>query len=310
MVTSDLRSQAHDSTTTDFDDIEAARRDPNRVEFYSNDPEVQRRFVEAAERLGLSFSDLGVFCRHGLAYEQIPLGKANQKGMLAYLRKAETPPPKWVMISGLYPDFYLSEPERRKRLRALYRAVVLLVKRALGRAAADAFREERSVCWEPVAEVCRDLEIAPSKLSALMKEFCGHSLIQLIDCVRVERLRKVLKIQVRKFVREWIAHRATLGAEKQVEVTAFAVWKDLKASRKWPAFCQNSWAVELGFASYRRMYRACLMVWKQSPHQMEMGFIEACLKESVEVEETEPVEVPISEIEELVRGIGAYCDEG
>ena len=310
MVTSDLHSQTHDSTATDLDDIEAVRRDPNRVEFYTSDPEAQRRFVAAAERLGLSFADLGVFCRHGLAFEQIPIGKANQKGMLAYLRKAETPPAKWVMISGLYPDFYLSEPDRRKRLRALHRALVLLIKRALGRTAADAFKEERAFGWEPVAEVCRDLEIAPSKLSALMKEFCGHSLIQLIDCVRAERIQKVLKGQIRSFVRDWTAHRATFVAEKQEEMTPHVIWKALKASRKWPEFCQNSWALQFGFSSYRRMYRACLAVWKQTPHQMEMKFIVECLDTSEkDDDESTPIEISLSEIEEQVRQIRAYCDE-
>ena len=184
------------------------------------------------------------------------------------------------------------------------------MKRAFARAAADAFRDERSVCWEPIAEVCRGLEIAPSKLSALMKEFCGHSLTQLIDCVRVEGLRKKLKAGIRKFVNGWIAHRATLGTEEQDEVTAFNVWKALKASRKWPAYCRNSWAVGLGFASYRRLYRACLMVLGLTPHQLEMAAIEECLEEGVEVEEVAEVGVTLEEVEGMVRGIGAYCEAG
>ncbi len=42
-------------------------------------------------------------------------------------------------------------------------------------------------------------------------------------------------------------------------------WKALKVSRKWPEFSQNSWAQELGFSSYRRLYRACQVVYGVTP---------------------------------------------
>ncbi len=41
-----------------------------------------------------------------------------------------------------------------------------------------------TIFWDPVAEVCQNMEISPSKLAAFCKELTGNSLIQVIDSVR------------------------------------------------------------------------------------------------------------------------------
>src|SRR5207247_862454 len=84
--------------------------------------------------------------------------------------------------------------------RALYKGTVLLIRRALARQAVDPDRAERTIFWDPVFEVCAELEISQSKLSRLFKEFCGNSLAQVIDCVRVERIKKVLRAELKAFV--------------------------------------------------------------------------------------------------------------
>lgn len=278
------------------------------------DAEDQRKFEEWAERLKLSADDLKVFCHHGFHYEKIPPHDTpGRRMMLAHLKRAATSPPKWLLISGLYPEAQFAEPERQKRIRALYRALVLLIKRALAQHAVDAI-EERSIYWDPVAIVCRDLEIAPSKLSSLCKEFSGNSLSQVIDCVRAERIKKLLRIHIRSFVQNHKTQCATLAEDSAIgKMDVWSVWKALKVSRRWPEFCQNTWAIEMGFASYRRLYRACLAVWKQTPHQLELAMIADCLKLNELQNAPESAvenELNLDQIQELVRTvIKVYADE-
>ena len=273
--------------------------------------------VEQAAALGMRYEDLDVFLRAGFAAEDIPKGPANRKSMLAYLRKRSVAPPKWVVVSGLWPETEMSDPApvRRKKIRALYKAAVLLIRRELKRHEVDEFRSERTVFWDPVVEVCREMEIAPSKLSSFCKEFSGNSLIQVIDSVRVEGVLGRMRAGVRAFIAEYAVPPhpadgtavrrpspplgrgdssadglrendaraggtpAAQGASLGTGVDKWAIWKLLKTSRRWPEFSQNSWAQGFGFSSYRRFYRACVSVFGKTPHQLEMGFIEECLGE-------------------------------
>jgi hypothetical protein len=279
----------------------------------SADAEDQRKLEEWAEKLSLSVDDLKVFCRHGFYYEKVPATNTpSRRALLAYLKRADTGPSKWLLISGLYPECQYSEAERRKRLRALYRAVVLLIKRALIRHASEE-ADERSIFWDPIAEICRDLELPASKLSSFCKEYSGHSLSQVVDCVRAERIKKVLKVKIRLFVREFRTHCASSVQDAPEEMDCWGVWKALKKSRRWPEFCRNTWAIELGFSSYRRLYRACLAVWKQTPHQLELALISDCLRADELKNSTDDVfekELNYDEIQELVRSIAVYVDEG
>jgi len=270
---------------------------------------------EWAKRLGLHEDDVQLFIDNGLELEVL-VGKQlhDRKNMAAYLRKRSGPIPRWVMISGLFPDaengIELSEESRRKRLRALYKATVLLIKRALGRHVADPDQSERSVFWDPVAMVARDLELPPSKLSQLLKEFSGHSLIQVIDNVRAERLKGKLRAGVRGFLKERnagnIAQSDCVAKEKEV----WAVWGELRKSRKWPEFSPNTWANELGFASYRRLYRACVSVYGKTPYQLEIALIREELEGTAKDEdEVEWIGEGLKGVEEAVRGIRAFRDE-
>ena len=274
--------------------------------------------VEQAASLGMRYEDLDVFLRAGFAVEDIPKGPANRKSMLAYLRKRSVAPPKWVVVSGLWPETEKSDPApiRRKKIRALYKAAVLLIRRELKRHEVDEFRSERTVFWDPIVEVCREMEISPSKLSSFCKELTGNSLIQVIDSVRVEGVLERMRAGVRSFIAEYTVRphpasdtaarrpspplgrgdeSARIGgmtapqnaggvpvpqcASLRMGLDKWAVWKLLKTSRRWPEFSQNSWAQGFGFSSYRRFYRACVSVFGKTPHQLEMGFIEEFLGE-------------------------------
>ena len=161
--------------------------------------------IEQAASLGMRFEDLDVFLQAGFAVEDVPKGAANRRSMLEYLRKRNTTPPKWVVVSGLWPEVEKSDPApvRRKKIRALYKAAVLLIRRELKRHEVDEFRSERTVFWDPVVEVCREMEISQSKLSSFCKEFTGNSLIQVIDSVRVESVLGKMRAGVRGFLAEF-----------------------------------------------------------------------------------------------------------
>lgn len=91
---------------------------------------------------------------------------------------------------------------------------------------------------------------------------------------------------------------------------AWEVWEALKVSRKWPTFSQNGWAQELGFASYRRLYRACQVVYRMTPHQLEMVLIRECLAENGEGSEAVTAEgkegMTLGEIDGAIREIRAF----
>jgi len=218
------------------------------------DPESPRteRLRCAAGELGMREEDLDVFLRNGSSIEQIPKNPQIRKMQLAYFKKHETPTPNWMVISGLFPE---SEPafkgeDRRKRIRIICRTAVLLIRRALKRAELDENRAERSIYWDPVVEVCRELEISQSKLSSFCKEFSGNSLTQTVDVVRAERVRKMMRAEIRGFVNalrngeekrrqecrrsEQIAHGATLvtGDSHREKLDKWAVWGELKKSRR------------------------------------------------------------------------------
>ena len=252
-----------------------------------------------------------------------------------------------MVVSGLWPETEKSDPApvRRKKIRALYKAAVLLIRRELKRHEVDEFRSERTVFWDPVVEVCREMEISQSKLSSFCKELTGNSLIQVIDSIRVESVLGRMKEGIRGFVAEHTVPPhpadgtavrrpspplgrgetarageapAPQGASLGTGFDKWAVWKALKKSRRWPEFSQNSWAQGFGFASYRRFYRACVSVFGKTPHQIEMGFIEECLAEGAGEEKIGTGTVPprcwagtaqplsLEEIELQIKEIGAY----
>ncbi len=115
--------------------------------------------IEQAATLGMRAEDLDVFLQAGFSVEDVPKGAANRHSMLEYLRKRNTTPPKWVVVSGLWPEVEKSDPApvRRKKIRALYKAAVLLIRRELKRQEVDEFRSERTLFWDPVVEVCREM---------------------------------------------------------------------------------------------------------------------------------------------------------
>jgi len=303
-----------------------------------------REFMEESKRLGdalgIKAEDAELLLRYNVGAGKIPEDRGVRSALIEGLKRLENQQPAaWQVVSGLY-DGYENAPGRRDRLRALWKATVLLIRQELKlheqEVAEGKNVGERSVFWDPVAEVCQRQGISQSKLSAFCRELTGSNLVQTIDNVKAESLRGKLRKEVREFVR---AHKADLKGrieklgkaetwskkdEREVDALGainvtengevegldkWRVWKALKASRKYPEFCWDTWARELGFASYRRLYRACVCVYERTPHQMILELIEEALKgATVEGAEarTEFKEWSLEEIEGELRAVKPY----
>ncbi len=296
---------------------------------------------ETARALKMMPDELQFFYDHSYTVEMIPKNPVFRKEMISFLKKNESAPPKWMMASGMFPGSERTDDVdvRRKKLRALYKGAVLFIRKALKRHEEDPERAERTVFWDPVLDVCRAMEIAPSALSRFCKELTGNSLIQVIDSIRAESLRGKLKAGIRSVVigfdgrggsdelphprpnspegregkgdgfaagaaTEKTTHGACLGtvAEKQV----WEVWGAMKAERKWPRFSQNAWANEMGFASYRRLYRACQVIYGMTPHQLELVLIEEVLNEGNDVVIEGKVGMTMGEIDAAIMAFEPY----
>ncbi len=182
-------SDLHSSTaTSDLDD------DPMEIR--------ARRLREEAVRLQMRPEDLEVFIRAGVPFETIPAHPQMRRTMLAYLRKKETPPPVWVVISGIWPEVALDSAERRKRVRALYKAAELLIRRELKRHEVDEFRAEGSADFlgSGGGGLFGFGDFSEQAFVFLQGVDWEFFLIQVIDGIRAEGLRGKLRAGIREFV--------------------------------------------------------------------------------------------------------------
>lgn len=184
-----------------------------------------------------------------------------------------TPTPiqtKWREISGLTVESEktLQGSERRAAIRKLHVAAETEIRAELQRADEDAeFKGERSFLWEPTSAVCRALEISQSMLSRLLKELTGMTASQMADKIRAESLREKLRADLVKHIRRF--HNKPGGISGSLDEIRHKFWKQLKFQRSDPSFSLATRAIELGFANYTRLYRACLLQYGKTPTQLE-----------------------------------------
>src|SRR6185295_18387620 len=150
-----------------------------------------------AVRLRLSPEEAEVLDRYGIAEEVVPRDAGVRTALVQYLERRDFERPSvWQVVTGMYKG-YENAPHRRERLQALWKATVLLIRRELkwdeAERAAGKNVGQRSIFWEPAAEVSRRQELSQSKLSAFCKELTGNSLVQTIDNVKAEKLEGKLR---------------------------------------------------------------------------------------------------------------------
>lgn len=193
--------------------------------------------------------------------------------------------PLWQTLSGLEPEgeAEMSPREREASIRRLLGAVIKLVKFEMDEAEKQK-DDWRSFMWDPLPKVCFYLQISRTKLTKYAKEAMGLSAHEIVDGIRVQKLRERMKEVLRGFV---LCQVNGISKELGEKVRAgdelsFAVWKRLKFSRRTPKWDRQTWALSLGFPNYSRMYRACLVLFGKTPAQLEFEVIEELCLEIVE----------------------------
>jgi len=134
----------------------------------------------------------------------------------------------------------------------------------------------RTAQWDPLREICLYLGIAQRKLSALCREVNGMAVTQLSDAIRGESLRKKMRTRIL----EWVAGQketAGRGDGGSLVDRAWALWRTLRAERQKSGSHRSSFAWEIGFSSYTRMFRACLVCYGLAPQELEVLLIKESL---------------------------------
>ena len=214
--------------------------------------------------------------------------------------------PLWQTFSGIDPEteMELSPRQRSDAIRRLMRAIIQLLKFEM--AEADKVDDEvRSFMWDPLPKICHYLGISRAKLTRFSKEEMGLSAHEIVDAIRVQKLKERMK----ESLRETVAFLKVQAGD--VPDVAYAVWLRLKASRRAPRWDRQTWAIGLGFPNYARMYRACLVLFGKTPAQMEFEAIEEILKEGRESGSLESgvAEVRATKEEEKVQEVQFFDGE-
>ncbi|HEY3323377.1 MAG TPA: hypothetical protein VGP72_23175 [Planctomycetota bacterium] len=216
--------------------------------------------------------------------------------------------PLWQQLSGLYPDH---EPKMSPRERL--GAMLLLVKNAERllryeikysgehKSEIDA-AEVRTYLWDPLRTVCFHLGISQRRLTSYCKELTGMSAIEMVDRLKAEGVRGKIKEELRKFISTAETQRRgerqgenspspltplprggegdrSDGRDARGTDEADDIFAALKASRRDGRWHRTSWAMGMGFSSYQRFFRACLLCFGKTPHEVEMELIEEILSE-------------------------------
>ncbi|HEY3323458.1 MAG TPA: hypothetical protein VGP72_23595 [Planctomycetota bacterium] len=176
--------------------------------------------------------------------------------------------------------------------------------------------EVRTYLWDPLRTVCFHLGISQRRLTSYCKELTGMSAMEMVDRMKAEGVRGKLKEELRKFVLGMKTERCgsaadltpqppslegkgengnspspltplprggegnrSSGPDARTTEEADAVFAALKKSRRDGRWHRTTWAMGLGFSSYQRFFRACLLCFGKTPHEVEMELIEEILSE-------------------------------
>ena len=228
--------------------------------------------------------------------------------------------PLWQQLTQLHPssEQSLGRELRRKRVRLLIKVAKILIRRELRIHEADAERDERTLYWNPLVEVCRYLSIARSKLSSYSQELTGLTATQLCDAVRAENVKAAMKSALRAELNGYFGPLPRPLPERgegrtEVAYNRWAAYKFLKKRRKNPEWTHNTWAMGFGFSSYPKFYRACVAQFCKTPHQIELELIDELIRERAgEVLAPDTAAETIGELDKQLRELtpqGHFRDE-
>ena len=203
----------------------------------------------------------------------------------------------WQTITGFDKNSEATIPhaQRRQSLRKLLHAVKQLIgaEIQLDETLPAEEKAERTVFWNPLPSICHHLGIARSKLTSFMKELTGVAAHELIDQERVKNLKTKLRDEFRVVARAWYEK---FDRDSFPRNTFESLEKELaehvKTGRLQKGICDSTLlALNYNVPTYARYYRACLVVHKKTPLQLEAQIIAEVLDEILEAETVRPPDV-------------------
>ena len=166
---------------------------------------------------------------------------------------------------------------------------------------AEVEEEERQMCavrtflWDPLRTICAHLEIPQRRLSSFAKEVLGISAPELVDKIKAKSVRARMKEELKEFIIQ--NSKCKMDEASGTPLTpdslrssrpsphggegnaAEEILAALQKSRRAPRFHRTTWAISYGFSSYQKFFRACLLCYGKTPHQLELELIEELLRE-------------------------------
>ncbi len=209
--------------------------------------------------------------------------------------QAEAGKSLWQTITGFdaKTEPSLAHDKRRQSLRKLLHAVKQLIgaEIQLDETLPPEEKEERTVFWNPLPAICNHLGIARSKLTSFMKELTGVGAHELVDQQRVKDLKVTMRDELRECARALRAnhHRFHLESFSRMEEMLAECVKQRRAEN---GICDPmTMALSYKIPTYPRFYRACLVVHKKSPAQLEAKLVSKVIDEILEAESKRPSDV-------------------
>lgn len=227
---------------------------------------------------------------------------------------ADTKIPLWQRVSGLTSlaaERAMRPMLRRERIRRLLKVVDQILRAELKtpacsendpaamKASVEELKRERSVFWDPLPEVCFYLEIGQSKLAQYSRQLTGLGAKDLVDRIRVEKLRASIRERLRKVVGLAQANSKEDVKRLSVRDGAGVLLKALKVSEHFVS--RQQMALEVGIASKARLYRACLACERKTLEEIEWEEAGVVFGEMREREVVPPV--PLADV--VPDGAGA-----
>jgi hypothetical protein len=138
-------------------------------------------------------------------------------------------------------------------------------------------KSERTIFWDPLQRICMQLGISRTKLSAYSRELTGMRAHEISDRILAKRkLKERLRARIEYYLRsevEFLREELTRGEIffEQLGGETRDLVRLLKSRRKFERAA--SFAVEMGFANFSRLNRACLLAFGKSLDQIEAELV-------------------------------------
>lgn len=190
-------------------------------------------------------------------------------------------PPVWQRFAKVDPtNRHLPLPERRAAFRRLFAEFERRARAELALVHEEG-PGERTFLWDPVDSICRDLEISRVAMSRMMWEFCGMRAHEFTDKLKARLLPRQLKerLQVRfQHLRAMMTDIALGEVGSSQDLLSAATFDRcvkkarmlLRGERSGSAAL--SFAIDLGYANFSRLKRACALA-----HGISLTHLEDCL---------------------------------